>query len=90
MCCYCASSFHIMLAIDAEGLISSFTCSKMRTMKSYTSLTTALTLYRGGTLGLEQAAAYGGVDTSKLASELRSRGFSVRKEDCDVLAEAAN
>ena len=57
---------------------------------SYTSLTTALTLYYGGTLGLEQAAAYGGVGTSKLASELRSRGFDVREEDCDVLAEAAN
>jgi len=57
---------------------------------SYTSLTTALTLYHGGTLGLEQAAAYGGVDTTKLASELRSRGFTVRKEDWDVLAEAAN
>ncbi len=57
---------------------------------SYTSLTTALTLYRGGTLSLEQAASYGGVETGKLASELRSRGFDVREEDWDVLAETAN
>jgi len=57
---------------------------------SYTSLTTALTLYYGGTLGLEQAASYGGVGTGKLASELRSRGFDVREEDWDVLVEAAN
>ena len=57
---------------------------------SYTSLTTALTLYHGGTFSLEQAATYGGVEANKLASELRSRGFDVREEDCDVLVEAAN
>ena len=57
---------------------------------TYTSLTTALTLYRGGTLDLEQAASYGGVGTGKLVSELRSRGFDVHEEDHDLLAEAAN
>jgi len=57
---------------------------------SYTSLTTALTLYRGGTLGLEQAASYGGVAPGKLVSELRSRGFDVREEDWDALAQTAN
>jgi predicted HTH domain antitoxin len=57
---------------------------------SYTSLTTALTLYRGGTLGLEQAAAYGGVQTPKLAAALRSRGIEVREEDSDALAQSAN
>jgi len=57
---------------------------------SYTTLTTALTLYRGGTLGLEQAATYGGVGAGKLASELRSRGIEVREEDRDVLVRAAN
>jgi len=55
---------------------------------SYTSLTTALTLYSGGTLGLEQAATYGGVQPGKLATELRSRGIEVREED--VVAQAAN
>lgn len=57
---------------------------------SYTSLTTALTLYHGGILSLEQAASYGGVETRKLASELRSRGFDIREEDWDVLVETAN
>ncbi|MDS0259384.1 hypothetical protein NDI56_08270 [Haloarcula sp. S1CR25-12] len=57
---------------------------------SYRSLTTALTLYRGGTLGLEQAATYGNVQTGKLASELRSRGIAVREEDGESLARGAN
>ena len=48
---------------------------------TYTSLTTALTLYRGRTLGLEQAATYGGVPPQKFASELRSRGIPVREEE---------
>jgi len=51
---------------------------------TYTSLRTALTLYRGRTLGLEQAAAYGGVPTGKFASELRSRGITVREEQPDA------
>lgn len=57
---------------------------------TYTSLTTALTLYRGRTLSLEQAAAYGGVPTGKFASELRSRGIRVREEDRDTAGRAAN
>jgi len=51
---------------------------------TYTSLTTALTLYRGRTLGLEQAATYGGVPTEKFTAELRSRGIRVREEDGDA------
>ena len=57
---------------------------------TYTSLTTALTLYRGETLGLEQAANYGGVPTEKMASELRSRGIQIREEDWDLLPTTAN
>jgi predicted HTH domain antitoxin len=52
---------------------------------TYTSLTTALALYRSETLGLEQAAAYGGVATPKLAAELRARGIQIRTEDEDAL-----
>lgn len=48
---------------------------------TYTSLTTALTLYRGRILGLEQAATYGGVAPQKFASELRARGIPVREDD---------
>jgi len=48
---------------------------------SYRSLTTALTLYRGRTLSLEQAADYSGVSTAKLETALRSRGIPVREED---------
>ena len=47
---------------------------------TYTSLTTALALYRGRTLGLEQAAAYSGVAPQKFTAELRSRGIQVREE----------
>lgn len=58
---------------------------------THTSLTTALTLYRGQTLGLEQAAAYGGVPTGKFTAELRSRGIRVREETADSpTAHAAN
>ena len=52
---------------------------------THTSLTTALALYRSETLGLEQAADYGGVATPKLASELRARGIRIRTEDEDTL-----
>lgn len=54
---------------------------------SFRSLTTALTLYRSGTLTLEQAAAQGGVTTAKLATELRSRGIAVREADRGALNE---
>jgi len=57
---------------------------------TYTALTTALTLYRGRTLGLEQAAAYGGVSTGKLASELRARGIPVREEESAAPRPAVN
>jgi len=48
---------------------------------SLQSLTTALTLYRSGTFDLDQAARQGGVSTSKLATELRSRGIPVRETE---------
>ena len=52
---------------------------------SYRSLTTALTLYRGETLSLEDAAAYGGVSVGRLATAARSRGITVRREDAETL-----
>ncbi|EMA22997.1 MULTISPECIES: DUF7317 family protein [Haloarcula] len=48
---------------------------------SHRSLTTALTLYRGETLTLEEAATYSGVSPTKFAVALRSRGIQVRDED---------
>jgi hypothetical protein len=54
---------------------------------SFRSLTAALTLYRSGTLTLEQAAAQGGVTTAKLATALRTRGFTVREGDRGCLNE---
>jgi len=57
---------------------------------SYRSLTTALTLYRGGTLSLEQAARYGNVQTGKLADELRCRGIEVREKEWNTFAGRAN
>jgi len=58
---------------------------------TFTTLMTALALYRSRTLGLEQAADYGGVSTTKLVSELRSRGIRVHEEDRDALpGRAAN
>ena len=47
---------------------------------SYRSLTATLTLYRGGTLSLEEAAKQSGVPPVKLAAELRSRGIPVRED----------
>ncbi|MFQ3285904.1 MAG: putative HTH domain antitoxin [Natronomonas sp.] len=47
---------------------------------SYRSLTATLTLYRGGTLTLEEAAKQSGVPPVKLAAELRSRGIPVRED----------
>jgi predicted HTH domain antitoxin len=40
-------------------------------------LTTALTLYRSGTLTLEKAAARAGLSESAFVSALRKRGISV-------------
>ncbi|EMA24672.1 DUF7317 family protein [Haloarcula argentinensis] len=48
---------------------------------SHRTLTTALTLYRGETLTLKEAATYGGVSPAKFATALRSRGIQVRDED---------
>jgi predicted HTH domain antitoxin len=47
---------------------------------SYRSLTATLTLYRGGTLSLEEAAKQSGVSPVELTAELRSRGIPVREE----------
>ncbi|WP_136716710.1 DUF7317 family protein [Halorientalis salina] len=47
---------------------------------SLRSLTATLTLYRSGTLTLEEAARRSGVSSTKLVSELRSRGIPVREE----------
>ncbi len=47
---------------------------------SYRSLTATLTLYRGGTLTLEEAARQSDVPPVELAAELRSRGIPVREE----------
>jgi predicted HTH domain antitoxin len=58
---------------------------------SLQSLTTALTLYRSGTLDLDQAARQGGVSTAKLATELRSRAIPVREgEHGGATDQAAN
>jgi predicted HTH domain antitoxin len=45
------------------------------------SFTTALTLYRGRALTLEEAADYGGVSAAKFASALESRGIPVYEYD---------
>jgi len=42
---------------------------------------TGLTLYRTGTVTLEQAANCGGTTSAKLAMALRSRGIPIREED---------
>jgi predicted HTH domain antitoxin len=47
---------------------------------SYRSLTATLTLYRGGTLSLEEAAKQSGVSPVELTAKLRSRGIPVREE----------
>jgi len=44
---------------------------------SLRALTEALTLYRSGTLTLEQTAKRAGVPPKKLKSEIRSRGLEV-------------
>ncbi|MFY4813283.1 DUF7317 family protein [Haloarcula argentinensis] len=57
---------------------------------SHRSLTTALTLYRGETLTLEEAATYGGVSPTKFATALRSRGIQVRDEDVAPVDQTPN
>ena len=57
---------------------------------SHRSLTTALTLYRGETLTLEEAATYSGVSPTKFAAALRSRGIQVRDEDGAPVDQTAN
>ena len=47
---------------------------------SFNSLTTTLTLYRSGTLTLEQAVQRSGISPTKLKSELRTRGIPVRED----------
>ncbi|WP_137682076.1 DUF7317 family protein [Haloarcula mannanilytica] len=54
---------------------------------SHRSLTTALTLYRGKTLSLEEAAAYSGVSPTKFAAALGSRGIQVRDEDRNMISD---
>lgn len=44
------------------------------------SLTATLTLYRSGTLTLDQAAARSGVPVPELRAQLRSHGIAVREE----------
>lgn len=46
---------------------------------SFWSLTEALTLYRSGTLSLDQAAERAGIPPTKLRRELSSRGIRVRE-----------
>jgi predicted HTH domain antitoxin len=48
---------------------------------AFRSLTTVLTLYRGGTLTLEQAAEESGLSTARVESELRTRGIPIREAD---------
>ncbi|MFC7070251.1 DUF7317 family protein [Halobaculum lipolyticum] len=45
------------------------------------SLATALTLYRGTSLTLEQAATHAGITADELAAQLRSQGVPVREDD---------
>jgi predicted HTH domain antitoxin len=56
---------------------------------TFRDLRAALTLYRGGTLTLEQAARRSGVSPGKMARELRSHGISVREEFSPVAQNAA-
>ena len=54
---------------------------------SYRSLTTALTLYKGGALTLEGAADHSGLPATKVAAALQSRGIPIRKADRDAVDE---
>lgn len=49
---------------------------------------TGLTLYRTGTVTLEQAASCGGTTTESFEAALRSRGIPVRETDVDPGAPA--
>jgi len=48
---------------------------------SYTPLSESVEMYQTTELSLSQIAARAGVDESELASELRSRGITLRSED---------
>ena len=48
---------------------------------TYTPLSESVEMYQTTELSLSQIAARAGVDESELASELRSRGISLRSED---------
>ena len=61
-------------------------CSNEADM-SYRSLTTALTLYKGGALTLEGAADHSGLPATKVATALQSRGISIREADREVLID---
>ncbi|QUJ73696.1 DUF7317 family protein [Haloarcula marismortui] len=49
-----------------------------------------MTLYRGETLTLKEAATYSGVSPTKFATALRSRGIQVRDEDSAPIDQTAN
>jgi predicted HTH domain antitoxin len=48
---------------------------------SFRSLTTALELYRSGTLTLDEAADRAGVSPTKLTAELRARGIQIDSDE---------
>jgi len=48
---------------------------------TYTPLSESVEMYQTTELSLSQIAARAGVDESELASELRSRGITLRSED---------
>ena len=56
---------------------------------TFRDISAALTLYRGGTLTLEQAARHGGVSPVEMAQKLRSHGISVREESATAADNAA-
>jgi predicted HTH domain antitoxin len=49
---------------------------------------TGVTLYRTGTVTLEQAANCGGTTSASLAASLRSRGIPVREEPAPTETDA--
>ncbi|WP_262180653.1 hypothetical protein [Haloarcula laminariae] len=53
---------------------------------TYTPLGESVETYRTTELGLSRIAARAGVDESELASELRSRGITLRSEDRGAVA----
>ncbi|WP_324663884.1 DUF7317 family protein [Haloarcula sediminis] len=53
---------------------------------TYTPLSESVEMYRTTELSLSQIAARAGIDESELASELRSRGITLRSEDQGAVA----